>query len=233
LTLVFWDIDGTLLTTGRAGIFAWQDALREIAGVEVDLDSFDTAGHPDFGIARRLLTEYGGVSEPDPAIVRRLVNRYEDLLPAALHRRAGRVLPNVREILESLASTPDVWSLLLTGNTRRGARAKLEHYGLSEFLRGGAFSDAEGDRSMIARAALESAATSGCSPAPNGVLVVGDTPHDVRCAGAIGARAVGVATGGYDVAALEAAGAWRVFAQLPSAAEFLALLEEQGAPANG
>ncbi len=233
MTLVFWDIDGTLLTTGRAGLFAWQDALREVAGAEVDLSSFDTAGHPDLGIARRLLIEYGGLAEPDSAAVRRLVHRYEDLLPAALHRRVGRVLPNVREILESLTATRDVWSLLLTGNTRRGARAKLEHYGLSEFFRGGAFSDAEGDRSMIARAALQFAATSGCSPAPGGVLVVGDTPHDVRCAGAIGARAVAVATGGYDAAALEAEGAWRVFPQLPPAAEFLSLLDGQEAPANG
>ena len=75
LTLVFWDIDGTLLTTGRAGIFAWQEALHEVTGREVDLWSFDTAGHPDFGIARRLLSEYGGQTEPEPATVRRLVER--------------------------------------------------------------------------------------------------------------------------------------------------------------
>ncbi len=55
--LVFWDIDGTLLTTGKAGIFAWADALAEITGVTVDLENFDTAGIPDHGIARRLLVE--------------------------------------------------------------------------------------------------------------------------------------------------------------------------------
>ena len=233
MTLVFWDIDGTLLTTGRAGIFAWQEALHEVIGVEVDLWSFDTAGHPDFGIARRLLTEYGGLVEPEAAVVRRLVNRYEDLLPDALHRRVGRVLPNVREILDALARAPEVCSLLLTGNTRRGAGAKLGHYGLSRSFRGGAFSEAEGDRDMIARVALERAAEGGCSPAPGGVLVVGDTPHDVRCARAIGARAIAVATGGYDAASLEAAGAWRVFESLPCAPEFLSLLDAPEAAANG
>ena len=52
-----------------------------VAGREADLWSFDTAGHPDFGIARRLLSEYAGQAEPDPATVRRLVERYEDRLP--------------------------------------------------------------------------------------------------------------------------------------------------------
>ena len=225
LTLVFWDIDGTLLTTGRAGIFAWQEALHEVTGREVDLWSFDTAGHPDFGIARRLLSEYGGQTEPGPATVRRLVERYEDRLPQALHRRVGHVMPNVREILTLLARVPEVCSLLLTGNTRRGARAKLDHYGLSEFLSDGAFSEPDADRNTIARAALERAAARGCGVAPGGVLVVGDTPHDVSCAGAIGARALAVATGVYDIPALEAMGAWRVYRQLPPPGEFLSLLD--------
>lgn len=233
MTLVFWDIDGTLLTTGKAGIFAWQEALREIAGVEADLWPFDTAGHPDFGIARRLLEEYGGIAEPDSTLVRRLVNRYEDLLPDALHRRTGRVLPNVRETLEALAPVPDVCTLLLTGNTRRGARAKLEHYGLSGYFRGGAFSEAEGDRHMIARAALEGAGAGGCGPAPGGVIVVGDTPHDVTCGRTIDARVVAVATGSYDAPSLRAAGAWRVYEALPAPAEFLALLDGREAPAGG
>jgi phosphoglycolate phosphatase len=224
--LVFWDIDGTLLTTGRAGIFAWEEALREVTGVSADLRDFDTAGHPDFGIARQLLLQYGGLAEPDPAAVRRLVSRYEDLLPDALHRKVGRVLPNVREILAALAGEPGTWSMLLTGNTRRGAEAKLAHYGLAGFFRGGAFSEADGDRPAIARAALECAAASGCVAPPDHIFVVGDTPHDVRCARAIGARTVAVATGAYDVSALAAEGAWRVFAELPPAAEFRAILDD-------
>jgi phosphoglycolate phosphatase len=223
--LVFWDIDGTLLTTGRAGIFAWQEALREAVGASADLWEFDTAGHPDFGIARRLLVEYGGLVEPDPAAVRRLVSRYEDLLPDALYRRVGRVLPNVREILAALAGEPGTWSMLLTGNTRRGAQAKLAHYGLAGFFTDGAFSDGDGDRTTIARAALERAAASGRVGHAGRTFVVGDTPHDVCCARAIGARMVAVATGGYDASALAAEGAWRVFTELPPAAEFRAMLE--------
>ena len=115
--LVFWDIDGTLLTTAKAGIFAWQDALQEVTGVAADLERFDTAGYPDHGIAQRLLVEFGGDPDPDPdpRLVSELVRRYEELLPAALGRRQGRVLPHVRDILERLATMPHVCSLLLTG----------------------------------------------------------------------------------------------------------------------
>jgi phosphoglycolate phosphatase len=228
LTVVFWDIDGTLLTTGKAGIFAWQEALVRVGGVQADLWEFDTAGHPDWGIARRLLEEYVGTVEPDPAALRRMVEEYEDCLPSALHRRQGRVMPNVREILASLAELPGICSLLLTGNTRRGAGAKLTHYGLAEFFPGGGFSEDGGDRIAIARAALARADEQGCQVRPSSVFVVGDTPHDIRCARAVGTRAVGVATGVYDAAALAAEGPWCVFEQLPPAGEFLALITEEG-----
>ena len=230
--LVFWDIDGTLLTTGRAGIFAWQEALADVAGIEADLWDFDTAGHPDFGIADRLLRQVAGVADPDPGLILRLVEGYEARLPAALGRREGRVLPNVREILEALAREPQAASMLLTGNTRRGGRAKLQHYGLAEFFSEGGFSDGALDRSAIARVALERARASGTGAEAAGVFVVGDTPHDVRCAESIRAKAIAVATGTYGAEALEAAGAWRVFPQLPPASEFLALLQEREVAAD-
>ena len=223
--LVFWDIDGTLLTTGRAGIFAWQESLAHVAGVEADLWEFDTAGHPDFGIADRLLREVAGVPDPDANLIRRLVEGYEERLPTALGRRSGRVLPNVREILEALRRDSRAHSLLLTGNTRRGGQAKLKYYGLDEFFADGGFSDGAADRSAIARVALERAGTLGARAVDGSVFVVGDTPHDVRCAASIQAKPIAVATGAYGTDALVAAGAWRVFAELPPAPEFLALLE--------
>jgi phosphoglycolate phosphatase len=224
--LLFWDIDGTLLTTGRAGIYAWEDALAEITGVRADLSDFDTAGVPDHQIGRRLLIEVAGGSG-DGDTVERLVRRYEDLLPAALGRRQGRVLPNVREILERVASHPDLRSMLLTGNTRRGAEAKLRHYRLDRFFEGGAFSDSLGERDDIARAAIASATRDGWSPAL-GAVVIGDTPHDIRCGRVAGARTLAVATGAYDVAALERHDPWLVLPELPPPDEFLRLVTGAG-----
>ncbi len=230
--LVFWDIDGTLLTTAKAGIFAWADAFTEITGVTVDLENFDTAGIPDHGIARRLLVELAGLQAPDGQLVSELVRRYEELLPAALGRRTGRVLPNVRGILERLAAMPRACSLLLTGNTERGARAKLTHYGLLEFFRGGGFSERDGDRNAIAHTALEHAKAAGCVVRPGGTYVVGDTPHDVACGVAIGARTIAVATGRHTIEALAALNPWRTLPELPPAEEFLSLLSEFGVPAD-
>ena len=207
--LVFWDIDGTLLTTGKAGIFAWEDALAETTGARVDLTNFDTAGYPDHGIARRLLADFAALRDPGPHLLSELVRRYEDLLPSALSRRAGRVLPNVHEILQRLAALPRTCSLLLTGNTERGARAKLTHYGLLEFFRGGGFSERDEDRAAIARAALEHARAVGCVRPEGVTYVVGDTPHDVACGAAIGARTIAVATGRHTAAELAALTPWR------------------------
>jgi len=232
LILVFWDIDGTLLVNGRAGIFAWEDALRDVLETEADLSAFDTAGYPDHGIAKRLLMEYGGLDQPSIHLVAQLVGRYEDHLPASLSRKVGRVLPNVAEILTALEQEPDACSMLLTGNTRRGAQAKLAYYGLERFFTGGAFSEDDGERAAIAQRAMEAAAASGRGGHGGRVFVVGDTPHDIRCAQAIGARAVAVATGQYAVAELSAAGPWKALPELPPPGEFLALLQESAVVAD-
>lgn len=230
--LVFWDIDGTLLVTGRAGIYAWEDALKDVIGVQADLSSFDTAGCPDHGIARRLLIQYGSIEHRGSQLERQLVTAYEEHLPASLSRKAGRVLPNVTEILIALEREPDVCSMLLTGNTRRGAQAKLAHYGLDRFFTAGAFSEDDGERAAIARRAMEEAAAPGRVIRRDRVFVVGDTPHDIRCAQAIGARAVAVATGQYSLAELSAETPWKTLPELPPAADFLTLLQESAVVAD-
>src|SRR5262252_1960545 len=126
MIVLFWDIDGTLITTGKAGVPAWEQAVRETTGREFQLSSIRIAGMTDFQIAVRTFEILG--LDADDGRLRRMVQRYEDLLPQTLPTRQGRVLPHVREILDALAGRTGVRSWLLTGNTRRGARAKLSHY---------------------------------------------------------------------------------------------------------
>ncbi|MGH9253124.1 MAG: HAD family hydrolase [Vicinamibacterales bacterium] len=223
MTVLFWDIDGTLITTGRAGMFAWNDSVRELTGRQFDLrGEIRTAGLTDYQIAVQTFEALGLTPEPD--LIERLVRRYEELLPASLPLRNGYVFPNVREILEHLRDRPDVRSYLLTGNTRGGARAKLTYYRLMEFFPDGAFSDDVTDRSAIARRALALARQAG-PVADNGVFVVGDTPHDIVCAAAIGARTIAVATGDYTLEELEPHGPWRAFSELPPPDDFMALID--------
>lgn len=224
MTVLFWDIDGTLITTRRAGMYAWNDSVRELTGLEFDLKTeLRTAGLTDYQIAVKTFELLDVAPSPDK--IERLVRRYEELLPSSLPQKDGYVLPNVRGILEFLRDRPDIRSYLLTGNTRGGARAKLTHYDLIQFFPDGAFAEDTGDRSSIARRALELAQRGGAI-AEGSVFVIGDTPHDIDCAAAIGARTIAVATGGYTVEELEAHHPWRVFNELPPSGEFLRLIDE-------
>ena len=117
MTVLFWDIDGTLLTTAKGGMFAWDDAVKEITGREFALQSMRIPGMTDYQIAARTFEMLG--LERTEELTHQLVRRYEELLPASLPRRTGHVLKNVREVLEQLRARPDVQSYLLTGKIGR------------------------------------------------------------------------------------------------------------------
>jgi phosphoglycolate phosphatase-like HAD superfamily hydrolase len=222
MTVLFWDIDGTLLTTGKAGVPAWEAAVREVTGREFQLSSIRVPGLTDYQIAVRTFDLLG--LPQDDQMLRRMVKRYEEGLPEALPRKQGSVLPNVRDILEHLRSRPDVRSYLLTGNTRGGARAKLTHYDLWQYFPDGAFAEDAGERASIAVRALDLARRAG--PLDDGrVFVIGDTPHDIHCANAIGARTIAVGTGGYTVDELEQHSPWRLFEHLPAPGAFMGLID--------
>jgi phosphoglycolate phosphatase-like HAD superfamily hydrolase len=223
MIILFWDIDGTLLTTGKAGVPAWEQAVRELTGREFALSSVRVPGLTDFQIAARTFELLDLPADADR--IRRLVARYEELLPETLPLRQGQVLPGVREILEDLQVRTDVQSYLLTGNTRRGAAAKLAHYDLLRYFPDGAFAEDAGARATIAVRALELARRAG-PVAEQDVFVVGDTPHDVHCADAIGARTIAVATGGYSVSELEPHRPWQLLERLPEPGAFLRLLHD-------
>jgi len=225
---LFWDIDGTLLLTARAGVFALEEASEEVLGERVDLATMQTAGLTDYEIVQAICRAQG---VDDPAVPMRFLAAYERLLPERLHWRKGRVLPNVRENLDALAARDDVVNMLLTGNVAGGAEAKLRHYRLWQYFgAGGAFSTEGCDRPGIARRARELAAEHGGEVPPGDrMVVIGDTPHDVRCGQAIGARTVAVATGpGYGLEALQACEPWAAMEALPPPPEFERLLGLNG-----
>jgi phosphoglycolate phosphatase-like HAD superfamily hydrolase len=132
------------------------------------------------------------------------------------------VLPGVAALLAQLAQRQDVAVGLLTGNTQRGAKVKLAHYGLAEYFRFGGFGDAHLDRNQVAADALSAAREFlGHNVEPADVFVIGDTPLDIRCARAIGAHAVAVATGGHALDELARARPDLLLADLESAHEMV------------
>lgn len=225
--LVLFDIDGTLVLTGGAGLRAMNRACEEILGHAEILDGIPVAGRTDWIILHDALKQIG--REMDDALFAALRDRYLDRLPEEIElpgRGFNGVMPGVRELLDALQARDDVYLGLLTGNFERGARVKLEHFGLWRYFRCGAYGDDAADRNALVPFALERARACGIPPVgPSDVLVVGDTPHDVACALAAHAVPIGVATGSTTTRELRHSGAAVVFEDLSDTEGFLRLVE--------
>jgi len=236
--LVLFDIDGTLVLTGGAGIRAMNRACEELVGHPHALEGIPVAGRTDRIILSDVVTRAG--HSLHDGLLEQLRDRYIDYLRVEIEKpgklqsfeslgpRSGvkAVMPGIRELLDVLERREDVFLGLLTGNFEGGARIKLEHFDLWRYFRCGAFGDDAADRNELVPFALERARRFGLPDiAAADILVVGDTPHDIACARAVGAVPVGVATGGFTSAELRESGADIVFENLGAHAEFLKLID--------
>jgi phosphoglycolate phosphatase-like HAD superfamily hydrolase len=224
---LFWDIDGTLIRTAKAGLYAFQQATEELYATSPDFTTVTTAGMTDCHIAAQIIAVAAG-REPRENEAAALVQRYIELLPGQLSSREGFVIPPVLDILEYLDGEPGYVSLLLTGNTAAGARTKLNYYDIARFFDfdASAFGDDCRNRAEIAARALASVRQRYPAVRPEDIIVIGDTPNDVNCGKTIGARTVAVATGTYSLAELAVHSPWWAVERLPGPAAFAAKLEE-------
>jgi phosphoglycolate phosphatase len=221
MNICLFDIDGTLLASGGAGKTAMEQALTQEFHVAVDDHQVPFSGRTDRAITRDLFQTYGIAHTAENC--RRYLNTYLRLLPGCLNSHQGRVLPGIIELLQLLAQRSHVHMGLLTGNVREGARIKLGHYGLADFFAFGGFGDAHFERDDVAREALEAAKThAGPDIDLERFWVIGDTPLDIQCARAIGARVAAVATGWHSLQELAAARPDVVLTDLSDPAPLLA-----------
>jgi phosphoglycolate phosphatase-like HAD superfamily hydrolase len=224
--LVLFDIDGTLVLTGRAGMRAMNRACEETVGHADALKGVAVAGRTDWIILHDVMANHGLSLDADRLeALRRLYVTH--LAEEIVHPGEGvkAVMPGIRELLGRLHARSDVALGLLTGNFEDGARIKLAYFDLWRYFPVGAFGGDSADRNDLVPVALRRARERGIADVPpSRVLVVGDTPHDVACAHAVGATAVAVATGGYDVDRLRETGADYVFKDLSDTEAFLRLL---------
>jgi len=224
--LVLFDIDGTLVLTGGAGLRAMNRACEHLVGHQSALDGVTLAGRTDWIILDNALTNNGLAL--DPALLLELRRRYVEHLREEIElpgKGVKAVMPGIRELLDALAARTDMALGLLTGNFEEGARIKLEHFDLWKYFRCGAFGDDSADRNDLVPIAMRRARECGIPDVPpSNVFVVGDTPHDVACARAVGAVPIAVATGGYSVERLRETGADHVFKDLSDPGAFLTLL---------
>jgi phosphoglycolate phosphatase len=196
IELVLFDIDGTLVRTGGAGV----EAFRKVFATEFKAtDGFEKlkfAGRTDTGLVREFF-EYHKIPLTQEN-KERFFEHYIFLLDSILSQGAPRHCEGVGEFIAALNALPKPPLLgLLTGNIRLGAEIKLRHCGLWETFKMGAFADDSEDRNQIAVAARERGSRLlGKKLRGEEILVIGDTPHDIRCGRFIDAKVLAVATGG-------------------------------------
>jgi len=191
--LLLFDVDGTLILTGGAGIRAMNLAFAEIYGVEGGLADVEVAGRIDTAILRAALARHNIACEAFAEAVEEFRDVYcRHLAKTLIEAKDGRVLPGVRDLLAALQSKLDLRVSLATGNFRRGAELKLSYYGLSQYFDDGVFGEDTEVRAELVAIAKRDIADEGEEGA---VYVFGDTVHDIGAARANDAIAVAVATG--------------------------------------
>lgn len=231
--LLLWDVDGTLIRAGGLGREPFQRAVAAVlSGHEVDRmlhEQVRMSGKTDPQIARELLV-LASVADDDveqhlPEVLRLLETNLAGLEAEITEK--GTLLPGVAAVLERFAATDGVVSSVLTGNLAGNALVKLRAFGLDRWLdlRVGAYGSDHHDREELVPIALAKAAAHHEGPFSAGeTWVIGDTPRDLACARAGGARCALVATGGFGREELEGLGADAVLDDLSDVDVVIALL---------
>ena len=196
IRLVLFDIDGTLVHTGRAGSRAFGKTMASEFNAPESVEKVRFGGRTDPSLARELFGH--NRIPPTPENFNRFFESYVFWLDHLVANSNGEICRGVPEFIRDLRALPEPpMPGLLTGNIRLGAEIKLRRYGLWELFETGGFADDSEDRNHIAAAALERGRrVLGENLRGEEILVVGDTPHDVRCGQFIGAKVLAVATGG-------------------------------------
>jgi phosphoglycolate phosphatase len=197
IRLVLFDIDGTLIHTSGAGEKAFARVFASFFGVSDGTEKLKFAGRTDVGILREFFVH--NAIPPSSENFEQFFEAYVFLLDHMLQQLPGGVHPGVWDWLHDLRTLPNAPVMgLLTGNIRLGAEIKLRRFNLWEQFVTGAFADDSAERNEIAAVAKRRGeALLGAPLRGEEVLVVGDTPLDVACARAIGAKVLAVGTGIY------------------------------------
>jgi phosphoglycolate phosphatase-like HAD superfamily hydrolase len=194
--LVLFDIDGTLVHTGHAGTQAFAKTFATEFSLHHGAEKMKFAGRTDVSLVREFFKIHALPETPEHFA--QFFGRYVFWLDHILARSQTQICPGVWELIHALRALPQPPVLgLLTGNIQLGAEIKLRHFNLWNQFEFGGFADDHEERDHIAAAAFaRGRRVLGKHLQPQEVVVIGDTPFDVRCGKFIGAKTLAVATGG-------------------------------------
>ncbi len=223
MKFLLFDIDGTLIDSGGAGVRSLNLAFEDMFSVHEAFRTISMAGKTDPQIIREALLSHG--IEPANGTIPEFYRRYVMHLKEEIYKGKGHIKPGVREALDALGSRKEFVLGLLTGNIGEGAAIKLGHFGLMSYFAAGAFGDDAEDRNILLPIAVKKlSCLASVRVSFADCVVIGDTPRDVDCAKPYGAFSIAVATGPYPPASLSAAGADIVFEDLSDTGRFLSVL---------
>jgi phosphoglycolate phosphatase len=194
--LVLFDVDGTLVHTGHAGTRAFAKTFAVEFNLHHGAEKIKFAGRTDTSLVREFFEIHKVPATPEN--FRRFFDNYVFWLHEIIAQTNGDACRGVRQFIRDLLAlkNPPMFGLL-TGNIKLGAEIKLRRYDLWEMFHFGAFADDHEERDQIAAAALERGRrVLGKDLQPQEIVVIGDTPFDIRCGKFIGAKVLAVATGG-------------------------------------
>lgn len=227
--LILWDIDGTLLYSGGVAGTAMRAAMERVYGRASTEARHSYAGKTDRQIILETFAErshddlMGTIDYFTATYIEELTGRRDAFLARC------RVLDGVVAALERL-TTADVVQSVLTGNIQPIARIKLDLMGLTQFLEldiGAYGSDHHHRAELAPLAAARAQQRYGRPFAGADVVVIGDTPNDIDCGRAAGARTIAVATGPFSADALRAHGADVVLPSLTDTDAVIAAIFEK------
>jgi phosphoglycolate phosphatase-like HAD superfamily hydrolase len=223
--LILFDIDGTILSSGGAGVRALNNAFRDVLSAEYTFTDISLAGKTDLQIIREGLQSTGLPS--DNGCIPKIIESYLCHLANEINTDDKHLKPGIVECLEALEKRKSKYQMgLLTGNIEQGARIKLGSFGLNEYFPSGAFGGDNEDRNMLLPIAVERfSIIAGRDFAFSDCIVIGDTPRDVACAKPYNATCIAVATGPYKAHKLVEAGADVVVEDLSDTEHFLNILK--------
>ncbi len=223
MKFILFDIDGTLLDSGGAGMRSLNRAFEEMFSIRSAFDTISVAGKTDLQIIKEGLTMHG-IQSPN-GIIYEFFETYIRHLKTQVHTGKGRIKKGIPEILDILKSRGDCVLGLLTGNIEEGAMIKLKAFHLNSYFIAGAFGSDSEDRNKLLPIAVDKLYKKSSFLIPySDCVVIGDTPRDVSCSKPYGAFALAVATGPYTCRELSEAGADEVLEDLSDTERFMAIL---------
>lgn len=201
IRILLWDIDGTLLSSTRHGAFKeyFAPAMEKIYGSAGKLLEMKVSGMTDSQIAYEALKDEGFSPQQIFGKIKEFTAAVKKGMARFVREREEpyRLLPGVKEILTATANNPRFISALLTGNFRVGAEIKLKYFDLWKYFKDkpNTFGEVSHDRRQLAKAAGENIEKFlRVELNHKQFIVIGDTPNDIACARALGAKMVSVAT---------------------------------------